>query len=564
MKGGVACQRATLFKYSNNSCYLDTTLIGWLHFADADLKAALEELGATEPQGNKKRLIEKLIEIYDSLKLYGPAKDVTKLREEFRNILQKCDDFINLMPEPNLKSTQAADEIFTSLTEYIGINNIKIKNNYRGFRGYTEEEKNNLMAQNPDRNRNQLNTFNPDLPVPPPREPIIENINISILKPAEGSLSPQELVSTPLESRRDGDYIVDQTINGTVYGILPISVERRLYDKYNDTKRNKTPINLESHLELDDGLYALVSIICFVSNPSHYVGYYKCDEGDNWIFYNDLGIDLDKMVGGGGTKCEQDINKIFETWLEGYLEIISEKSEEFESELIEIIVESEDIITDSLRTELLPEIIEECCQKNNYNVKNIFKIWWDSVKKRVKNQWDEIKNTVSYKGLKTKKSKERSSEQQEIYNKFKKFEDSRKIIVNQLIELIRSNKGNKQAEKTSTMPTRTRDDKTLYIDMGPIENWENSNLPGYNNTPKEASTLLFYKKIDNEREGQEDQEEVNANIARRLERENYYTGDAKQEEADERFARKLIEENAAQEAKEEEDAALARSLAEEP
>ena len=36
MKGGVACAGPALFKWQANSCYLDSLLIGWLHFADAD------------------------------------------------------------------------------------------------------------------------------------------------------------------------------------------------------------------------------------------------------------------------------------------------------------------------------------------------------------------------------------------------------------------------------------------------------------------------------------------------------------------------------------------------
>jgi hypothetical protein len=524
MKGGVACQSATLFKYSNNSCYLDTTLIGWLHFADADLRADLEVL-AVVAEGNKKRLIENLIEIYDSLKLYGPgpAKDIkgmTALREEFRNILQQCEDFTNLMPIPDLTHTQAADEIFTSLTNYIGVNNIKINNNYRGFRGYTEQEKNILMAQNPGRNRNQIDTFDPDLPEPPPRESTVEKINIIILKPAEGSLSPQELVSTPLESRRNnvGDdyYIVEQTIVGTVYGILPISVERRIYDSNNDTLRNQTEISLESHINLeDDGIYQLVSVICFVSDPDHYVAYYKCDQGDNWIFYDDLGIDLNKMI--GGTDCKEDIQAIFTEWLEKYSEFVSEKLGEFEKfddELSTIINESEDIITinkyediirDSLKTELLLEIIEQICDKKNYDIKDIFKNWWkNTVLHNAREQWNTIQETEIYKESKAKKSKGKSPKQQEYYDKFKRFENSRKEVVHILIELLGLKKAAKPAKPARparpakpakpARPPRTATNNPLYMDMGRIENWQNSLMPGYTNSPREAATLLFYKK----------------------------------------------------------------------
>jgi hypothetical protein len=317
------------------------------------------------------------------------------------------------------------------------------------------------MSENPGRNRNQIDTFNPDIPEPPPRESDIAEINIIILKPAAGSVSPQELVSTPLESKRDdkGDdyYIVEQTIAGTVYGILPISIERRIFDENNHTLRNKTKITLESHINLEDEVYELVSIVCFVSSPDHYVAYYKCDEGDNWIFYNDLGINLNKMT--GGTKCKDDIEDIFKSWLEKYSEFVSQKLEEFDNNLSTIINDSEDIITDSLNTELLPEIIEQVCKKKNYDIINIFKKWWETLKKKAKAQWDEIKETDYYKDLKTKKTRVRSSEQEAIYNKFKRFEDSRKEVVHKLIELLGPKKAARPTRSTrptlSTMPPRT-------------------------------------------------------------------------------------------------------------
>jgi hypothetical protein len=405
------------------------------------------------------------------------------------------------MPIPFLKHTQAADEIFTGLTKYIGVNNIKINNDYRGFRGYTEEEKNILMQQKPDRNRGQINTFNPDVPEPPQRESMIENIEIIILKPAEHLLSPQELVSTPLDSRRNirgnDNYMVEPKIVGTVYGILPISIERRIYDANNDTLRNQDEITLESHVQLDDGLYALVSIICFVSDPDHYVAYYKCDEGDNWIYYDDLGINLDKMV--GGTKCKDDIEAIFETWLKEYSAFVSQKLEEFENDFSEIIVDSEDIITDSLKTELLPEIIEQICNQNNSDIKDIFKKWWTkNVLVNARAQWGKIQETDYYKELKTGNSKSKSPEQKKIYNKFKKFEDSRKDLIHELIDLM-SPKNAKTTRPTrptrSTRPPRTATNKPLYMDMGHIENWQDIHMPGYDNSPRQAATLLFYKKI---------------------------------------------------------------------
>jgi hypothetical protein len=47
---------------------------------------------------------------------------------------------------------------------------------------------------------------------------------------------------------------------------------------------------------------------------------------------------------------------------------------------------------------------------------------------------------------------------------------------------------------TSKSAPRIASNKPLYMDMGRIENWQDSIMPGYANSPRQAATLLFYKK----------------------------------------------------------------------
>ena len=52
---------------------------------------------------------------------------------------------------------------------------------------------------------------------------------------------------------------------------------------------DSTKLNLGEMLVLDENMYLLKSIICHTnSGTGHYVAYYKCEDSDNWIYYNDL------------------------------------------------------------------------------------------------------------------------------------------------------------------------------------------------------------------------------------------------------------------------------------
>jgi hypothetical protein len=302
MKGGVICEKIKLFTWKANSCYLDTILIGWLHFAEVDLLQKFQLMESSEEDENKKSLYNILIELISHLSNFAnPAfqrKNPTPLREEFRNTLQKCDDFTDRMAIPNLKHTQDSVEIFTQLSEFLKINDIIIQNKYIPFRGYSKNEINSLIAANPERRRNQINTEEQGALRPPqPQRPgDIEYTNIVLLKPIIGLISPQELINTKFEHTRNDKnghwYLKDKEIYGTVHGILPIGVDRASVT--GDVNKR---INLEENIQLKDGIYTLVSVICYV--PGHYVGYYRCNSGNDWIFYNDLNTPTYRLMGGG-------------------------------------------------------------------------------------------------------------------------------------------------------------------------------------------------------------------------------------------------------------------------
>jgi len=302
MKGGVNCEKIKLFTWSNNSCYLDTILVGWLHFADVDLLQTFQTLEASDKDENKKTLYNILIELISHLSNFAnpdfKRKNPTPLREEFRNTLQVCDDFTDRMAIPDLTHTQDPVEIFTQLSNFLNINDIIIQNTYIPFRGYSKNQINQLIAANPARRRNEINTEEEGtLRAPPPQRPRDnEYTNIILLKPIDGLISPQELINTKFEHTRDDKdghwYLKDKEVYGTVHGILPIGVDRASPRGYMNKR-----INLEEFVQLKDGIYTLVSVICYV--PGHYVGYYKCNSGNSWIFYNDLNSPTHGLLRGG-------------------------------------------------------------------------------------------------------------------------------------------------------------------------------------------------------------------------------------------------------------------------
>jgi len=546
MKGGVACDGPALFKWQANSCYLDSLLIGWLHFADADFLDHLNFLDRAQPDGNKKNLIRKLIEVYNSLKRYGPPADPTLIREEFRSVLQKCVDITILMPRPSFEDTQDPADIYSLITNYLDINDIILNNKYIGFRGYTEDQINNLMEENPGRNRRQINTFNPDVPEPPERPDDIRNTNIISLKPSLGLIKPSDLINMQLESRRnnigDDKYIVEQKITGTVHGILPIGVYR---GNYGDS-RDKTDIVMESHVELDDGTYQLVSVICYV--PGHYVAYYKCNEGDDWIFYNDIGISQ-----RGGGSCEEDIRGIFEKNIsennfgtlkyDGIMEldfIKAVKFSEADKKQLYNIIQKYEKLSNEFMNKLIEKIVDYICNRHlSFKAtSHTIHSWYEKNKKIIRVQ---LKNII--KSNICSKFKGNSTVKEKITEAIRTVENKRIQQIKSLRETLRiyytdsfknkpsstspspfpspsSSRSPSPPRRLPALPTRAvsassasalRAEAPIYLPIGPLDTWYDKNIPGYpqkeikqrgkiigyeNSTPRNSATLLFYKKMD--------------------------------------------------------------------
>jgi hypothetical protein len=379
---------------------------------------------------------------------------MTTLREEFRDVLQKCDDITRLMPQRSFKGTQDPNDIFSLITNYLDINDIILNNTYKGFRGYTEEEKNKLMEENPDRNRNQINTFNPELPEPPERPVDIINTNIIFLKPNLGLVKPYDLINMPLEHRRNniGDdmYTLEQNITGTVHGILPIGVYRGVYGG----PRDKTEIVLESHLELNDGVYTLVSVICYV--PGHYVGYYKCNDSEDWIYYNDLGIKGGPKRGGGD--CKEEIQSIYDTWIsendfEGLKneKIIMNVDKKYRKALYKIISESELEIIKSMNT-LIEFVIENICTKTvKFKIiRDNFNKWYENTKKgHIQIQWKNISSIINNEVIK-------SSFKQIENQRIKQFKELRESLKNYYIKSLIASTSNPVSSSSSRSASPVR------------------------------------------------------------------------------------------------------------
>ena len=85
----------------------------------------------------------------------------------------------------------------------------------------------------------------------------------------------------------DGDYTIKRTLVDAKYGIVPVSINRKKMSNTGREVFDSTKLNLQEMLVLNENMYLLKSIICYTGG-GHYVAYYKCEDSDNWIYYNDL------------------------------------------------------------------------------------------------------------------------------------------------------------------------------------------------------------------------------------------------------------------------------------
>jgi hypothetical protein len=151
-KGGILCDvpnSRAFFEWSANSCYFDTTIIGWLHAADISLKHRLLRTQLISPDINKKNIAKHLINIYNLLHLNAKGitseleavKEATKARESLRDTLQTCPDFQELLrmsgAPDSLKSTHSSYEFWNNISSLLNLTYVIGRQDYEIFRGYS-------------------------------------------------------------------------------------------------------------------------------------------------------------------------------------------------------------------------------------------------------------------------------------------------------------------------------------------------------------------------------------------------------------------------------------------
>jgi rubrerythrin len=501
-RGGVHCENKnamSFFTWDENSCYLDTFLVGWLHYAGADFIDTVEALESAEGDQNKKNLLNHIKEIIQSLSQFpenpvaDPVKKITEIRNKFRNNLQACPTIRQQFG--NLTDTHDTIEMFEALTDMLHINDVQIYNRYVPFLGYSPENIQKIKDNNPQRtNFNTLETLEQGTILyknypHPEREDSITHTNIiklGITSPEQ--VVPGDIIDKELEEEFDTidihKYINKRNYFGTEHGILPIGIDRLV----GGGGGNYSPLTFEREITMQDGHYELVSIICHV--PGHYVGYYKCRDTDEWIFYDDLGVSNKAVLKGGG-KCIEDITEIRNKYL-NYIDNIFDKYKsqiytsipdinwfkKFRHERIDTPKKDKYIYTilykylsKNIKLQEVREIIDyavagekEVDQKYlkllSIQKDNTLSIWFDNFKTELLNHIDDIFTL--------------------IYTKCTK--DSNTTT------------GQKQRETTSAL--KNNRGPNLFRLVGSIDTWENIAIPGYGKTPRERATLLFYHKIE--------------------------------------------------------------------
>jgi hypothetical protein len=498
-RGGVHCENKnsmSFFTWAGNSCYLDTLLVGWLHYAGPDFIQNIMTLKNEEVPGNKKNLLTYIIEIVDALSLYpqnpvaDPVKKITEIRNKFRRNLQACpiirDEF------GRLTDIQDPAQIFNSLTNMLNINDIIIHNKYVPFLGYSPENIKILKNKYPeirkfDTLEEGIRKFgNNPHPVRADKFTFTNMITLPIYL----TRSPGELVNKELEHQRTNNqywYINEKKYVGTVNSILPINIERL----NQDNSVSDLPVNLETKIGMDDGNYELVSIICYV--PGHYVGYYKCHDTDEWIFYNDLGV----SVKGGG-KCEDDILEISKRYI-NYINVFfntysSEKYTstpdkdwfiKFRSKRTEYYIYNK--IYKHLSKNREYKAIIEAAKENEMQIdikygKLLFKLkanalpkWFDDFKNELLLNTGKLFRTLIKKVCDTELNNNESNNNESNNNES-------------------NNKEPNNNESNSAYSIKRT--SNLFMRVGSIDTWEDKAIPGYVKSPRESATLLFYHKIE--------------------------------------------------------------------
>lgn len=267
--GGIKCSEPatwTPFSYSDNSCWLDTFLLAFLHYPSEAIDDYLSN--ATEHIETMKSIVhnssqlqiirqhdtilqrlikirKRLREIFDT-PATGPA--LAKIRENIRTALSTCPTGAKFT-KGQISSTA---EIFEFLTDILDLP--------RSIR-YAEKQD--------------------DFPQTDGYAHSITLSGFDIMNMSEIVLST---ILTKVQ-RYPEQRMVRQYKRFS--DIIPINIERDNFEG----GMIPTPLEPEEFISLKiskntQESYRLVSIIC--NTGGHFVSYIVCDEDDSWLFYNDL------------------------------------------------------------------------------------------------------------------------------------------------------------------------------------------------------------------------------------------------------------------------------------
>lgn len=278
--GGIKCYEPTTwtpFSYSDNSCWLDTFLLSFLHYPSKAIDTYLTN--ATEHIETMKSIVhnssqlhiirqhdtilQRLIKIRTRLreKFDTPAtgQALAKIRENIRTALSTCPTG-GIFIKGAVSSTA---EIFDFLTDIFGFP--------RSIR-YAEKQEGH---------------------------PQMEDTTHSITLTGFDIMNMEEIVLSRIltkPQRYPDQHMVRQYKR---FGeIVPINIERDDFEG----GMIKTQIESEEFISLKtakntEESYRLVSIIC--NTGRHFVTYIACDEDDSWLFYNDLNQPKDRIISAG-------------------------------------------------------------------------------------------------------------------------------------------------------------------------------------------------------------------------------------------------------------------------
>jgi hypothetical protein len=484
-RGGVHCENQdsmSFFTWTGNSCYLDSLLIGWLHYAGPDFIQSINALKNAEGNQNKKNLLTYIIDIVDALSLFpqnpvaDPIKKITKIRNEFRKNLQACPNITDMFGR--LTDIQDPAHIFNALTHMLNINDVIIQNKYVPFIGYSPENIARLQAENPE--RREFDTLEEGLArfgnnPHPERADTLTYTNMITL-PIYVIQSPSEIVNTQLPFQRNNNeywYSNERHYVGTVNGILPINIERL----NQDGSVSDNLVNLETEIGMDDGNYELVSIICYV--PGHYVGYYKCHDTDEWIFYNDLGVSKK-----GGGKCKDEINQIKNEYITNIDDLFTKGITLDISTYDTIKISFENFRKARLEYKIYSKLCKYISKGNNIK---------EFIQQTV---IDEKEIDIEYL-KKLRKIKDN--------NLVKWYQGFRKSLVDNIDKLFKfiikktcttESTNNNNVNNNNLNNNNVNNNPNLYIRVGNIDTWKDKPIHGYERTPEQSATLLFYHKIE--------------------------------------------------------------------